>query len=429
MIPVETPARASAAVPLPPDAAARSEPVLAPAAARPLRACMLAYTFYETDGRVMRYAEALAAHGVQVEAITLYRPGQARRECIGGVDVVRIQGRRKNERSRYAHLARMLAFFVRSLVAVTRAHLRRPYDVIHVHSPPDFEVFATAIARRLGARVILDIHDLGPEFYANKFGRGRDSLAFRLLAAVERAAVGFADHVIAANELWYAKLAERTDARAKLSTFLNYPDPAIFRPGRRGARHDGRFVFLYPGSLNRHQGVDIAVRAFALVAAELPDAQLRIHGEGGAIEELRALVAELGLQERVLLLPPLEIRRIAQVMADADVGIVPKRDDSFGGEAFSTKILEFMALGVPLIVSATRIDRHYFDESLVRFFTPGDDEDLARAMRQAYAGRERNAVLAANALAHVQGLTWPRKRGEYLAIVAALCAQGRRRAH
>jgi hypothetical protein len=80
-------------------------------------------------------------------------------------------------------------------------------------------------------------------------------------------------------------------------------------------------------------------------------------------------------------------------------------------------------------VSATRIDRHYFDESLVRFFTPGDDEDLARAMRQAYAGRERNAVLAANALAHVQGLTWPRKRGEYLAIVAALCAQGRRRAH
>ena len=48
----------------------------------PLRACMLAYTFYENDGRVMRYAEALAQDGAQVDAIVLRRPGQPREEFI-----------------------------------------------------------------------------------------------------------------------------------------------------------------------------------------------------------------------------------------------------------------------------------------------------------------------------------------------------------
>lgn len=397
-------------------------PPPAPPPARRLRVCMLAYTFYETDGRVIRYAQALARAGARVDAITLFRPGQPRRETVAGVEVLRIQGRRKDERSKYGHLLRMLAFFVRSLAIVTREHLRQRYDVIHVHSLPDFEVFAAAIAKLLGARLILDIHDLSPEFYANKFGRDAGSAAFRVLAWLERRSVAFADHVIAANDLWHAKLAARTGAGAKLSVFLNYPDPALFRPGRRARGQDGHFVFLYPGSLNHHQGLDIAVRAFALVAAEIPDAEFRIHGEGGAIDELRALVGRLGLQQRVFLLPPLDIGRISQVMADADVGVVPKRNDSFGSEAFSTKILEFMALGVPLIVSATRIDRHYFDESQLRFFAPGDDADLARAMREAYLDRARNRALAANALRRVEAFAWRDKQAEYLEIVNALSA-------
>ena len=115
-------------------------------------------------------------------------------------------------------------------------------------------------------------------------------------------------------------------------------------------------------------------------------------------------------------------------MANADVGVVPKRDDSFGGEAFSTKILEFMALGVPLIVSATRIDKHYFDDSLVRFFKSGDEQDLARAMREAWSQRERNQELVANSLAHVENFTWTAKQQEYLGIVTGLSAKGARHA-
>ena len=87
--------------------------------------------------------------------------------------------------------------------------------------------------------------------------------------------------------------------------------------------------------------------------------EFHIHGEGSAKPELERLVSELGLEGKVLLHAPLPLREIASVMANADLGVVPKRNDSFGGEAFSTKILEFMALGVPLLLADTRIDRHY----------------------------------------------------------------------
>jgi glycosyltransferase involved in cell wall biosynthesis len=68
------------------------------------------------------------------------------------------------------------------------------------------------------------------------------------------------------------------------------------------------------------------------------------------------------------------------------LGVVPKRADSFGNEAYSTKIMEFMSLGVPVIVSETKIDRYYFDDSVVRFFQSGNSDALADAMLEVMRG-------------------------------------------
>ena len=166
---------------------------------------------------------------------------------------------------------------------------------------------------------------------------------------------------------------------------------AIFRKELRTRGHDGRFILSYPGTLNWHQGLDIAVKAFALVQPQAPGMEFHIYGEGSARAEIERLVGELGLQGKVLVKDPLPLREIAAVMANADLGVVPKRNDSFGGEAFSTKILEFMALGVPVLVADTRIDRHYFNDTLVRFFKSSDVEALAQAMLDAYREREKGA--------------------------------------
>jgi glycosyltransferase involved in cell wall biosynthesis len=131
-------------------------------------------------------------------------------------------------------------------------------------------------------------------------------------------------------------------------------------------------------------------------------------------------VRELGLAGKVYVHSPLPLRDIASVMANADLGVIPKRNDSFGGEAFSTKILEFMALGVPVLAADTRIDRHYFNDGLLRFFIAGDIEALSQAMLNAYHEREKSAAMVARALVYVRENSWGTKKSKYLAIVRSL---------
>jgi glycosyltransferase involved in cell wall biosynthesis len=390
-------------------------------AARPLRACMLAYTFYEGDGRVMRYAQALVGSGAQVDAIVLGRPGQPACETIAGVRVLRIQRREKNERGKLAYFSRIARFFFRSMGEMARRHSQAPYDLVHVHSVPDFEVFAALWPRLRGARVILDIHDIVPEFYAAKFGVGERSIAARGLRAMERWSARFAHHVIIANDLWLEKIVARAAPREKVSAFINSPDLALFDPSlRTRVPGDGRFVMSYPGSLNHHQGLDIALRAFAIARREVPAMEFHIHGEGPARAQLAALIDELGLQDAAWLHAPRPQREIARLMADADLGVVPKRNDAFGGDAFSTKILEFMAAGVPVVVSRTRIDSHYFDESLVRFFTPEDVEGLARAMVDAARDIAGTRARTERGLAHAREQGWNTRQVRYLDLVRKL---------
>lgn len=378
---------------------------------------MLGYTFYESDGRVMRYAEALVQEGVEVDAIVLGREGQPREAVINGVRVIRVQTREKNERGKLAYFTRIMRFFFRSMIEVTRQHRKKRYDVIHVHSVPDFEVFAATIPRLSGAKVILDIHDIVPEFYAAKFGVSHGSVIVRTLKLIERISTSFADYVIVANDIWLEKIASRSARRDKCSAFINYPDLSVFRPELRARDKDDRFVLSYPGTLSWHQGLDIAVRAFAVAHRRAPGMEFHIHGEGSAKADIERLVRELGLDDKVHLHSPLPLREIAAVMANADLGVVPKRNDSFGGEAFSTKILEFMAVRVPVVAADTRIDRYYFSEAVLRFFPAGDFEALARAMLDAYHEREEWAAMAARALLYARENCWATKKKDYLAIV------------
>lgn len=104
-------------------------------------------------------------------------------------------------------------------------------------------------------------------------------------------------------------------------------------------------------------------------------------------------------------------------MAEADLGIVPKRDDTFGGQAFSTKILEFMSLGVPVLIAETKVDNFYFTESVVKFFKPDDVNDLAYCMISLIRDKNMRDRLAHNALTFAAEFIWEKKRAEYFSLV------------
>src|SRR5207302_221205 len=121
---------------------------------------------------------------------------------------------------------------------------------------------------------------------------------------------------------------------------------------------------------------------------------------------------------------------IATIMANADVGVVPKRADSFGDEAYSTKIMEFMAVGLPVIVSSTTVDRYYFNDSIVRFFESGNPDALAREMMAVLRNDELRSRMTAQAFKYAATHCWENRKGDYLRLVDSLCARrdGRRNA-
>src|SRR5579885_1912657 len=263
-----------------------------------MKVCMLSYSYYEGDARIIQYASALAERGDEVDVICLKHPGDSPRDVLDSVNVFRIQERTKDERGLLTYLCRILRFLVVSAAVLTKRHLRRRYSVIHVHSVPDFLVFAALVPKLLGTPVILDIHDVLPELYASKFHASCNSLLFRSLVLVERISVAFANHV------------------------------------------------------------DVAIHAFSKIKDEIPDAEFHIYGEGPAKPSLMDLSRSLGLERRVIFHSALPTAEIVRVMAASDLAIEPKRVSSeFGNEALSMKILEFMSVGVPVIVSRTKTHR------------------------------------------------------------------------
>src|SRR3981081_106974 len=385
--------------------------------------CMITYSSYETDNRVRRYAEALVRRGDQVEVVALASDDVPMgSEEISGVTAYRIQRRDRNERGKWTYAWRLLRFLIAASVFLKRRHKRFHYDVIHIHNMPDFLVFAAWYPKWTRAKLILDIHDLVPELFANKFDPHDKSGYIRVLKAVEKVSARFVDHVIVSNHLWYDKLVARSVPKEKCSVFLNHVDPAIFYRRPR-TRTDEKLVVIFPGSLQWHQGVDIAVKAFARLKSKIPNAEFHIYSSGGPIQaELASLVSSLGLNGSVKLCASLPLHQIADVIANADLGVVSKRADSFGNEAYSTKIMEFMSQGVPVGVARTKVDSFYFDDAAVRFCASGDDKSMAEAMLEVVVNKKMRETLVANGYKYVEQHSWDSRRGDYLNLVDTLTA-------
>lgn len=388
-----------------------------------MRVCMLVYSFYESDSRVRMYGDALQRHGHDVDVICLRKTGEEKRGELNNVQIYRIQERDYNEKGKLDYFIRLMIFLFKSAIMVTRLHLKKRYSVIHVHSVPDYEVFAAIIPKLLGAKIILDIHDIVPEFFASKFKVPMNSLIPRVLIRIERLCCAFSNHVIIANDIWYDRITKRSLKKEKCTSIINYPDPHLFNTNVL-KETNAKKVFMYPGTINAHQGVDIAVKAFALAKDQLADAEFHIYGKGPELNNILNLIKDLNLEQVVFYKGWLSTDQILLKMASAFCAVVPKRSDDFGDEAFSTKIMEFMALGVPIIASNTRIDKYYFNDTLIQFFESGNEKDLSNKMSLIFQNPTVRQTAITNGLKFIEENNWTVKQKLYFNIINSF--QGRK---
>jgi glycosyltransferase involved in cell wall biosynthesis len=404
------------------------------------RHCMLVHNTYpQREPRVEREARALVAHGYEVDVICLRDAGEPAEAVVAGVSVHRLPVRRHRGGAAALQLVEYLSFFFLAMVRLARLHRRRRFAVVQAHNLPDFLVFAAALPKLGGARVILDIHDLMPEFYVSRFRGGMRSLPVRIVLLQERLACHFADHVITVTELWRQALIARGVPAHKVSVVMNVADGRIFqrapdlartvgeghvRPGATAEREDG-FRLIYHGTLTRRYGIDTAIRAVELARHTVPGLHLTVHGSGEARDELAQLVDDLDLARHVTItshyIPtpemPAFIRR-------AHLGVVPYRRDIFTDGILPGKLLEYVALGIPVVTARTPVIESYFDETMLQFFEAEDHHALAATIIALHANRPRLLELAQSADRFNQRHSWQQVSATYIELIDRLHARG-----
>ena len=393
-------------------------------------AAMIVHSYYEEDPRVRREAEALVARGRDVDVFALRRPGDGPEGTIGGVRLRRIDVQRHQGASLWIYLREYLTFLVRSSWAVARAHRRRQYGVIQVHSLPDFLVFAALPLKLRRVPVILDLHEAMPEFFRTRFPRADWRIVHHALLLQERLSIAFADRVFAVNELMADRLLGLGIRADKVTIVPNSPNLDLFDPAshpRRPFRADGSLRIVYTGALTPTYELDVALDAVARLATDRPDLDIRLelYGRGDSEPALREQAARLGIVERVTFHGRIPIEDVPAAVAAADLGIAPTRLDAFTAVSLSTKVFEYGAMGKPVVASRLPLVERTFSPDAVLTYTSGQALELSAGIaRLADEPLEREARTARTE-ARVRELGWSAEADRYAALVDRLAGDVR----
>jgi glycosyltransferase involved in cell wall biosynthesis len=361
---------------------------------------MVAYTHYESDPRVRREAEALAARGDEVVVWCLAGEGASPTEVLDGVTLRRVAIPRYRGGRAVAYAGSYGRFLVEVSLRLGLAHAREAFDLVHVHTMPDFMVFAGLLPRLAGAKLLLDMHDLMPDLYAVKFGLPKGGVAVRALRGVQQLSTAVVDAVICVHEPQYELLLRDGVPTHKLGIVMNCADPRLFPPRKKQPRvqPEGPIRVVYHGTVLHRYGVDLAVRALAEARRTEPRLVMKVLGDGDFLPEVRRVAAELGLGPEVLDLPGrrLPLPEVAQAIRDAHMGIIPNRDDQ-EDSVLPTKLLEYVSVGIPAIAPRTRCISRYFDDREVELVPVEDVSAMAAAMVRLAREPDRVKALVAAA--------------------------------
>lgn len=353
---------------------------------------------YPQDVRVRCEANALTAVGYSVSVICPAERGQPLRETIEGVRAFRYPAPRAAAGLLgylWEYGYSLAASFLLSLVVF----FGDGFDAIHAHNPPEVFVFIALFYKMFGKRFVFDHHDLSPEMYQARFPGGGDRLVRAALIALEKLTCRSADHIIATNESYKKIEMQRSRVLESRITIvrngvalehLNFIEPD------RALREKGKTVIGYVGVTGFQDGVDYLLRALKHLLSDLgrSDFYCLIVGDGDAWPYLKSLTAELGLGDYVGLPGAIFGAPLRRYLAATDICVDPSPSNSYNDRSTACKLMEYMALGRPIVVFD--LPEHRFTAERAAIFVPPNDElAFAAAIAQLMDDPRQRACLGA----------------------------------
>ena len=386
------------------------------------RVCVIRCHYFR-DTRLQREVGALLDRGHSVHVLCLCDKGEPLREHRGRLTITRMPMRHSAGAGAARRLAEYLTFFVVVGLGVGALHLRRRFDLVQVNSLPDALVFVALLPRLTGARVLLDLQEPMPEFFATKSGVGERHPVVRLIAALEQASIRFADAALTATEQMRQAFVARGASPEKITVVMDGSDEEVFDPTRfpRRVRGDDRFVLVSHGTIEPQYGLDTAIRAVAKLAEVIPSLELRIVGDGSQRAELQTLACRLGMSDRVVFSSGfVPIDELVATLAASDVGVVAMKRDRFRDLTLAGKMFDYITMGIPMVVSTTRSVQETFPAGCFESFVSDDPSDLARAIERLYHDPKLAESYATRAKDVARPYSWPVQRSRYWEVVDAM---------
>ncbi len=303
------------------------------------------------DTRVWKEAQSLRESGYQVTVLYPKRKNYTRgHEVLDGVRIYRHPAPPEGS-SILGYLLEYGCALWWELLYTWWIYFRQGFNVIQGCNPPDTIVLVAMPFKLLGVKYIFDHHDATPELYVSKYGSL--GLAYKVQLWLERLTLGFSDIVMSTNES-YKDLAVHRGGLSPKDVFVvrNGPDLAKFKPAPPdpSLKQGKRFLVGYVGTMGSQDGLDILLEVAAHVKAlGRDDIQFTCAGGGPELEKLRRMVREKDLGGFVQFTGRVSDADLLRILSTADVCVNPDRPCEMNDISTMIKIMEYMALGKPIV--------------------------------------------------------------------------------
>jgi glycosyltransferase involved in cell wall biosynthesis len=348
------------------------------------------------QARLEFLAQRLSAAGHAVEIVTAlpnYPAGEVlpawrgklvTEEATSSGRVLRSWLYTSKRRSTSRLLATYLTFAASA--AVTAPFRLRRADLLLWESPPlSLAPVASLLARRLRARLIMNVSDLWPRS-AVELGLMRNRRLVTLFYSLEHWSYRVADLVSCQTEGIAAGVLARRPG-TDIHLFPNGVDTQRFRPGSAEPAlrqqlnlEPDAFVVGYAGNFGRAQALEQLLDAAHRLLDVAPEVKLVLLGGGPRREALIERVRKLGLSN-VAMVPSVPHERMPAVISGFDVAVVPLADLPVFEGARPSKMFELLAMGVPIVYCGRGEGARLAEASgCARVVPPEDPAALAAAV-------------------------------------------------
>lgn len=253
------------------------------------------------------------------------------------------------------------------------------FDVMHACNPPD-NIFLVGGFFKLffGKKFLFDHHDINPELYEAKFGR-RD-IFYKLMLAWERWTFKTADVSIATNES-YRKIAIERGGMDPHKVFVVRSGPDLRRTRsvapdpkwKKGRKH----LVGYVGVMGAQEGLDQLLAGVSLLVNKMnrKDVQFVLVGGGTELERLKSTATEMKIDDYVTFTGRVSDEVLMEALSTADVCVNPDIVNEMNDKSTMNKIMEYMALGKPIVQYEMTEGRFSAREASL-YAAPNDPESL-----------------------------------------------------